>query len=134
MIQRFIRLNRQYVTSIVPLKTQILNEKRHVRIYRCTRSTMQAGAQHPTIWKIEWEIIPNEYRWTNPVMGWSSSGDVMQATHLCFPNRESAIRFAERHGYTYTVEQDLKTEFHIKSYADNYRTQTMNPIKIAHTK
>ncbi|KAG4302596.1 hypothetical protein PCK1_001180 [Pneumocystis canis] len=117
----------RYMSSIMSLETP-WNQGRRVRIYRSTRNPMQAGAQHPMIWKMDWEITPNGDRWTNPIMGWASSGDAMQAMYLSFPNRQSAIEFAERHAYVYTVEPDLKTECHVKSYSDNYRFQTMNPL------
>lgn len=106
---------------------------RSVRILRSTRTAMQAGARHPQTWRLEWDVT-SSHRWINPIMGWSSSGDAVQATNLRFPNLQSAIRFAERQGYAYSVEPDLTTSFAVKSYADNYRVQTMNPLKIAHTK
>ncbi|KTW32330.1 uncharacterized protein T551_00420 [Pneumocystis jirovecii RU7] len=95
---------------------------------------MQAGAPHPAEWRIEWEVAPDGHRWANPVMGWASSGDALQAMQLRFPSRESAIQFAEKHGYTYTAEAETDREFGAKSYSDNYRAETMNPQKIAHTK
>ncbi|KAG4305509.1 hypothetical protein PORY_001065 [Pneumocystis oryctolagi] len=69
---------------------------RIARIYRLTRSAMQAGAKHPAEWRIEWEVAPDGHRWANPVMGWASSGDAVQAMQLRFPSSESAIQFAKR--------------------------------------
>lgn len=75
-----------------------LYSARTARIYRCKRTSMQAGAPHPAEWRIEWEVSPDGHRWANPVMGWASSGDALQAMQLRFPSRESAIQFAEKHG------------------------------------
>ncbi|KTW27341.1 hypothetical protein T552_02324 [Pneumocystis carinii B80] len=107
---------------------------RSVRIFRPTRTTMQAGARHPQIWRLEWDFTSSRH-WENPVMGWTSSGDPLQATYINFPTLESAIRFAEKQGYSYQVEPDSTlSKFAVKSYADNYRVETMNPSKISHTK
>jgi hypothetical protein len=38
------------------------------------------------------------HRWENPLMGWQSSGDFMQGTHMFFKSKEDAIGFAEKQG------------------------------------
>ncbi|QSL66770.1 hypothetical protein MERGE_001156 [Pneumocystis wakefieldiae] len=107
---------------------------RSVRIFRPTRTTMQAGARHPDLWRLEWDLS-SSHHWSNPTMGWTSSSDPLHAIHLHFPTLKSAIRFAEKQGYSYHVEPDSTlTRFAVKSYADNYRAETMNPSKISHTK
>jgi hypothetical protein len=45
-----------------------------------------------------------QQRWTNPLMGWSSSADPVQALKIKFNSKEEAIRFAERQGYSYWIE------------------------------
>ena len=48
---------------------------------------------------MDWDPLPKGHRWENPLMGWQSSADVMQGTHLKFNTRDDAIHFAEKQGY-----------------------------------
>ena len=46
------------------------------------------------------------YRWENPLMGWTSTGDPyanVGDSALSFDSEESAKAFAERHGWDYVV-------------------------------
>ena len=54
------------------------------------------------------------------MMGWQSSGDFMQGTHLNFKSREDAIRFAEKQGYEYFVQEPNVRKFTPKAYANNF--------------
>jgi hypothetical protein len=38
------------------------------------------------------------HRWENSLMGWQSSGDYMQGTHIFFKTKEDAIHFADKQG------------------------------------
>ena len=46
------------------------------------------------------------FRWENPLMGWTSTGDPyanVGDSALSFDSQEAAVSFAERHGWEYTV-------------------------------
>lgn len=74
-------------------------QARTVRIYKPTKTATQSGAWQGHHWRMDWDILGKGHRWENPLMGWQSSGDFMQGTHLYFKSREDAISFAEKQGY-----------------------------------
>jgi hypothetical protein len=55
-------------------------------------------------------------------MGWSATRDPFTSFYrLRFSDRQSAIDFAERHGWKYVAQPPPVRSFRIKSYADNFR-------------
>lgn len=56
-------------------------------------------------------------------MGWQSSGDFMQATHLSFKSKEDAIHFAEKQGYEYYVQEPNERRRIPKAYASQFLHQ-----------
>ena len=91
---------------------------------------MQSGVQGTKSWRLDWDTLEKDNRWTNPLMGWASSGDFMQGTKLSFATQDDAIRFAEKNGWDYFVQAPHKQEFHPKSYSSNFTRTQMNPAKI----
>lgn len=51
-------------------------------------------------------------------MGWASTADYVQATRLAFGSREEAVRFAERQGWRYRVEEPKKVVVPPKNYGE----------------
>lgn len=72
--------------------------KRIVKIFQPPQG-VQNGNQNTTVWRMQWE---DEYtkRWTNPLMGWTSTSDPLSNTHMTleFHTAEDAVRFAEENG------------------------------------
>ncbi|KAK0119607.1 NADH:ubiquinone oxidoreductase 21kD subunit [Cadophora gregata] len=95
-------------------------EARTVRIYRPTKPATQSGDWHGHHWRMDWDILSKGHRWENPLMGWQSSADFMQGTHLTFKSREDAIRFAEKQGYEYFVQEPNVRKTAPKAYANNF--------------
>lgn len=60
-------------------------------------------------------------------MGWASSGDYMQGTALKFKTKEDAIRFAEKQGYEYFVQEPNVRAFRSKAYAANFTVGCQRP-------
>jgi ETC complex I subunit conserved region len=55
-------------------------------------------------------------------MGWTATRDPFTSFYrLRFPDRQSAIEFAERHGWKYVAAPPPVRSLRIKSYADNFR-------------
>ncbi|KAF4125379.1 NADH dehydrogenase (ubiquinone) Fe-S protein 4 [Geosmithia morbida] len=104
------------VTSGAPLELQA----RTVRIYKEAKPATQSGSFRSTHWRMDWDILPKGHRWENPLMGWQSSGDFMQGTNIHFNTKEAAIRFAERQGYEYFVQEPKERNFGVKAYANNF--------------
>jgi NADH dehydrogenase (ubiquinone) Fe-S protein 4 len=66
-------------------------------------------------------------------MGWQSSGDFMQGTHLTFETKDDAVAFAERQGYEYFVQEPNARKFTPKAYANNF-LYSADKLKIMRTK
>lgn len=62
-------------------------------------------------------------------MGWQSSADAMQGTHMYFKSKEDAIMFAQKQGYEYFVQEPNERKFVPKAYANNFLYE---PKKIKH--
>ena len=65
------------------------------RIYLPTRSAMQSG-QAKDKWLLEYE--PESPRQIEPLMGWTSSGDMKAQIKLRFETKDEAIAYAKRNG------------------------------------
>lgn len=53
-------------------------------------------------------------------MGWQSSADMMQGTKMEFKSKEDAIRFAEKQGYEFYVQEPNARKTQPKAYANNF--------------
>ncbi len=53
-------------------------------------------------------------------MGWQSSADFMQGTNMHFKSKEDAVRFANKQGYEYFVQEPNERKFAPKAYADQF--------------
>jgi len=82
---------------------------------------------------MDWDVLPKGHRWENPLMGWQSSGDFMQGTHIFFKSKEDAISFAEKQGYKWFVKEPNERAFRAKSYSANFFHSPKN-LKIIRTK
>ena len=75
---------------------------RTVIIQQPPRNAMQEGKHTNKAWELRFQ---NRERWVNPLMGWASTADPHSNTHLHFGSREAAVRFAEKNGWAYEVEE-----------------------------
>ncbi len=89
------------------------------RIYRPARNAMQSGKGKAEAWILEFEALAPRGR--EPLMGWTSSGDMRQQLRLEFDSKEQAIAYAEREGLAYTVAPEAPVRMHKKSYSENFR-------------
>ena len=89
-------------------------------IYRPSPSPTQSAPARRQDWVLEFE--PATAPGIDPLMGWTSSRDPFATIpRLHFPDRESAIAYAERHGWAYVVQDAPARRFRAKSYADHLR-------------
>ena len=94
------------------------------RIYQPARSAMQSG-QAKDSWILEYE--PEAPRVIEPLMGWTSSGDMRAQVKLKFDTKEEAIAYAQRSGVAYRVEEPKPTTRKIISYSDNFQPNRIVP-------
>ncbi|EEH22562.1 hypothetical protein PABG_04773 [Paracoccidioides brasiliensis Pb03] len=106
-------------------------QARTVRIFQPSKPATQSGTWHSHHWRMDWDILQKGHRWENPLMGWQSSADAMQGTHINFKTKADAIAFAEKQGYEYFVQEPNQRAFYPKAYANNFLHE---PKKLKHIK
>ncbi len=88
------------------------------RIYRPAKTAMQSGAAKDR-WLLEFE--PEQPRTVEPLMGWTSSGDMKSQIKLWFDTAEEAIAYATREGIPYRVEKPIEGKRKGMAYSDNFK-------------
>ncbi|HEY1473926.1 MAG TPA: ETC complex I subunit [Pseudolabrys sp.] len=88
------------------------------RIYKPARTAMQSGLAKTKDWVLDFE--PEAPRTVEPLMGWTSSGDMRQQLRLNFPSKEEAVAYCERRGIAYQVFETQPAVRHGMSYSDNF--------------
>ena len=78
---------------------------------------MQSGLKKFDKWIIE---FITEDPGKNPLMGWESSSDTYSELNLEFKSRDLAIEYAKKNNINFQVIEPKKSNFIIKSYADNF--------------
>ena len=86
---------------------------------------MQSGAAKTKDWVLDYE--PEQPREIEPLMGWTSSGDMKQQITLRFDSREEAVAYAEREGIAYRVEEPTEVKRRTMSYSDNFKFNRVGP-------
>ena len=86
---------------------------------------MQSGTANTNDWVLDYE--PEQPREIEPLMGWTSSGDMRQQLRLRFDSPEEAIAYAERHGIPYQVVDAKATARRAIAYADNFSFKRRDP-------
>ena len=69
-------------------------------------------------WQLTWK---HANRWTNPLMGWSSSADPMAQVKLMFDSKEDAMAYAKKNGWKYETRMPVaKANENIEAGYHNY--------------
>ena len=80
---------------------------------------MQSGKGKSQVWLLEYE--PQSGKTIEPLMGYTSSSDMLSQVKMKFETREDAISFAERNGIDYVVREPKEATRRSMSYSDNFR-------------
>ena len=88
------------------------------RIYKPAKTAMQSGTAKTKEWMLDYE--PEQPREIEPLMGWTSSGDMRQQVQLRFDTQEEAVAYCERHGIAYQVAEPKPAKRNVMSYSDNF--------------
>ncbi len=80
---------------------------------------MQSGKARTKLWVLEYE--PERPHEIDPLMGWTSSADMLQQVQLEFATREEAVGYAEKRDIPYQIFEPHKPVAKAKSYSDNFR-------------
>src|SRR5882672_6991421 len=88
------------------------------RIYKPAKTAMQSGQAGTKAWVIDFE--PEEARQVEPLMGWTSSGDMRQELRLRFDTKEEAVAYCEKRGIAYQMFEEKPVVRQRISYSDNF--------------
>ncbi|TYR32850.1 ETC complex I subunit [Mesorhizobium microcysteis] len=89
------------------------------RIYSPAKTAMQSGKAKTGHWVLEFE--PEQPRKIDPLMGYTSSGDMKSQIRLTFPTLEEAVAYAERNGLEFRVQEPKEARRRQISYTENFR-------------
>jgi hypothetical protein len=95
------------------------------RIYQPPKNAMQSGKARSRLWLLEYE--PQSPSQPDPLMGWTSSSDMLQQVQLEFDSREEAVAYAEKNAIPYQVFEPHRPAAKSKSYSDNFRVDRKVP-------
>jgi len=90
------------------------------RIYKPAKTAMQSGTAKTDDWVLEHG--PSEARATDPLMGWTGSGDMDSQVKLRFDSADAAEAYAKKQGIAYRIEQPKARKANIRpgGYGDNF--------------
>ncbi len=95
------------------------------RIFRPARSAMQSGKGNTKDWLLVFDA--RDAKTVEPLMGYTSTGDMRSQIRLSFESKEQAIAYAERYGIAYRVEEEHVSVRPRVSYTDNFRADRNQP-------
>jgi hypothetical protein len=95
------------------------------RIYSPAKTAMQSGRAKTGHWVLEFD--PEQPRKIDPLMGYTSSGDMKSQIRLTFPTLEEAVAYAKKNGLAYRVQEPKETRRRQISYAENFRYDRKTP-------
>ena len=95
------------------------------RIFSPSKTAMQSGKAKTGYWVLEFD--PELPRKIDPLMGYTSSGDMKSQIRLSFESKEEAIAYAEKRAIAYRLEEPKEAKRRTISYADNFRYDRRSP-------
>jgi hypothetical protein len=95
------------------------------RIFKPAKNAMQSGTAKTREWQLDYE--PEQPRVIEPLMGWTSSGDMKQQLTLRFDTQEEAVAYCEREGIPYQVIEPKQRAHRQVAYADNFAFRRDEP-------
>lgn len=95
------------------------------RIFKPAKNAMQSGRSKTKEWQLDYE--PEQPRAVEPLMGWTSSGDMKQQITLRFHTKDEAIAYCERKGIAYQVIEPKEALHRQVAYADNFSFRRGEP-------
>jgi hypothetical protein len=95
------------------------------RIFKPAKTAMQSGKAKTHEWMLEFE--PEQSPTVEPLMGWTSSGDMRQQVRLRFDTKEEAITYCERNGIAYQVLASKEPQRRAIAYSDNFAYDRREP-------
>ena len=98
---------------------------RTARIFSPAQSATTSGAAKVGHWVLEFDR--ESPRTIEPLMGYTSSRDMLSQVRLKFDTAEDAVAYAEREGIAYRLEQQKRPTKKRRSYSDNFSYNRSSP-------
>ncbi|AMS43341.1 ETC complex I subunit [Aminobacter sp. NyZ550] len=95
------------------------------RIFSPAKTAMQSGKAKTGHWVLEFDA--EKPKKIDPLMGYTSSGDMMSQIRLTFETREEAVAYAEKEGIAFRVQEPKEAKRRQISYSDNFRYDRRTP-------
>jgi hypothetical protein len=95
------------------------------KIYSPAKTAMQSGKAKTGTWVLEFD--PAAPRKVEPLMGYTSSSDMLSQVRLKFDTKELAMAYAARHGIEARVEEPKEPKRRRVSYSDNFKFDRSQP-------
>lgn len=95
------------------------------RIFSPAKTAMQSGKAKTGAWVLEFD--PAMPRKIDPLMGYTTSGDMRSQIKLTFETKEEAIAYAEKNGIDFRVQEPNEAKRRTISYSDNFRFDRLTP-------
>jgi NADH dehydrogenase (ubiquinone) Fe-S protein 4 len=116
-------VDRATLSAFTGAPTEMM-ENRVVKIYQQAQ-TVQNATQNMIAWRLQWEDDHTK-RWSNPLMGWTSTSDPLSNTHMTveFASAEDAARFCQQNGWNYEIAAtapNAEIQASPKKYSDNFK-------------
>jgi len=89
------------------------------RIFRPAKTAMQSGKGKSSQWVLQFE--PTTPKRAEPLMGYTSSGDMMTQVRMTFDSRDDAVAYAERNNISFRVIEPKEAKRRPASYSENFR-------------
>ena len=95
------------------------------RIFSPAKTAKQSGKAKTGYWVLEFD--PAQRRTIDPLMGYTSSGDMKSQIRLVFETREEAVAYATREGIAFRLQEPKEAKRRQISYSDNFRYDRKMP-------
>ena len=91
-------------------------------IYKPSKTAMQSGRKATVSRGHDWVLEFPRQSAARPdkLMGWQSSSDTTRQVKLRFPDRQTAVAYAESHNIAYQIIEPKSRRVKPRAYADNF--------------
>jgi hypothetical protein len=89
------------------------------RIFSPAKNAMQSGKAKTGYWVLEFDA--EKPKRIDPLMGYTTSGDMRSQIRLSFETKEEAVAYAEKEGLAFRVDEPKEAKRRQISYAENFR-------------
>lgn len=95
-----------------------MTQNLEVIIYKPAKSPMQSGVRKSSKWLMKFTENPGKYIFD--LMNWEGGMDTTKTISIEFDSKESAIAFATKQGFKYSISESGERKIKPKSYASNF--------------